>query len=350
MATTAAGNAYFVEEEYELALQAYSAALKEATTADALSKRAATYLKLNRLELALADAQAAVALDSSLLMAHQRLGVALFGLERFREAKAAFAVGKDLAGNQDQALARFKTWVRKCDAELEDEEQLAPTPVPVKLAAPEVVAAPVTAPATPALRHEWYQSPTHVTLSLMQKNLTPEDVTVDFSPNHLHVRFVVNGETIDAFHKQLYGAIVVAESSYRVSSVKVELRLKKANDGFAWDALEGVGLAAPTGLPRPAPTLLDAPPKPYASKRDWNAIDKTIAEELEQEKPEGEAAMQKLFADIYAKADEDTRRAMNKSFQTSGGTVLSTNWKEVAAKNYDEEKPVPDGMQWKKWG
>lgn len=40
---------------------------------------------------------------------------------------------------------------------------------------------------------------------------------------------------------------------------------------------------------------------------------------------------------------------MNKSFQTSGGTVLSTNWKEVSHKNYEEEKQAPKGMQWQTW-
>ena len=48
-------------------------------------------------------------------------------------------------------------------------------------------------------------------------------------------------------------------------------------------------------------------------------------------------------------ANEDTRRAMNKSFQTSGGTVLSTNWGEVGEKDYEKERQAPEGMQWKNW-
>ena len=53
--------------------------------------------------------------------------------------------------------------------------------------------------------------------------------------------------------------------------------------------------------------------------------------------------------DIYAKATPETRRAMNKSFQTSGGTVLSTNWEEVKEKEYEKERQAPKGVEWKDW-
>ena len=43
-------------------------------------------------------------------------------------------------------------------------------------------------------------------------------------------------------------------------------------------------------------------------------------------------------------ANEETRRAMNKSFQTSGGTVLSTNWDEVGTTDYEKERQAPNGM------
>ena len=38
---------------------------------------------------------------------------------------------------------------------------------------------------------------------------------------------------------------------------------------------------------------------------------------------------------------------MNKSYQESGGTVLSTNWKDIGKKKV-EVKP-PDGMEYKKY-
>ena len=58
--------------------------------------------------------------------------------------------------------------------------------------------------------------------------------------------------------------------------------------------------------------------------------------------------MNEFFQRLYADADDDTRRAMLKSYQESGGTTLSTNWDEVG-KGKVEVKP-PEGSEWKKWG
>jgi len=90
-------------------------------------------------------------------------------------------------------------------------------------------------------------------------------------------------------------------------------------------------------------------PSPYASNKDWNAIERDLKKKEATEKPEGEEALNKLFKDIYGRSNEETRRAMIKSFQTSGGTVLSTNWNEVKDVDYEKERQAPKGMEWKNW-
>jgi len=55
-----------------------------------------------------------------------------------------------------------------------------------------------------------------------------------------------------------------------------------------------------------------------------------------------------FFKKLYAGADDDTKRAMMKSYVESNGTVLSTNWSEVG-KGKVETSP-PDGMEARKWG
>lgn len=73
--------------------------------------------------------------------------------------------------------------------------------------------------------------------------------------------------------------------------------------------------------------------KPF-SKKNWDAIVDEF--EKEEEKSQG---VNELFKQIYESGSEDVRRAMNKSFQESGGTVLSTNWTNVAEKKVEPKPP-----------
>jgi suppressor of G2 allele of SKP1 len=87
--------------------------------------------------------------------------------------------------------------------------------------------------------------------------------------------------------------------------------------------------------------------------KNWDGITETI---LSSEKPltsnedpnaGGDSTVNKFFQDIYSNSNEETKRAMMKSFVESGGTTLSTNWDEVG-KGKVEVKP-PQGSEWKKW-
>lgn len=98
-------------------------------------------------------------------------------------------------------------------------------------------------------------------------------------------------------------------------------------------------------VPEPVPVPAAAPPAeapaslsvvakaaPMVRKpKDWAALERQLAAEEKEEKVEGDAALSKMFRDIYANASEETRRAMNKSYVESNGTTLSTDWATVGA-------------------
>ena len=130
--------------------------------------------------------------------------------------------------------------------------------------------------------------------------------------------------------------------------MKCKLELQKEVEDFNWVNLEVN--KDDNSLNNPKDKVIHGYyPSSSKVKKDWSQLDKEIDEqEKEDASKDGNEGMWRLFRDIYAKGNEETRRAMIKSFQTSGGTVLSTNWNEVKDKDYEgKDRPeAPQGQEW----
>lgn len=259
-------------------------------------------------------------------------------------------------------------------------------------------------------KYQYYQSDQIMTVAILEPNVRQEDLVVTFAPHHLTVLLTKLDHSNNNHPKQytviagkLYASINPDLCRIKIRPEKVLLKLRK-EQAYDWPellnlkeiAVKGNKSTTPSTTPststtintndtttKPAPIEIATPTtnsnasmtatsattssttvsaaatqssptkklaRPYASNKDWDSIEKElVSKELEDEKPVGDDAMNQLFQQIYKNADEDTRRAMIKSYQTSGGTVLSTNWSEVAAKDYETERTAPKGMEWKTW-
>ncbi|PIA49154.1 hypothetical protein AQUCO_01300188v1 [Aquilegia coerulea] len=355
----------FVDDNFELAVDLYSQAIDmDPYNADLFADRAQANIKLMSFTDAVADANKAIELDSSMAKAYLRKGTACLKLEEFQTAKAALEAGASLAPGD----ARFSNLIKECDERIAAET--ADLPKQSAGASPSIVVDSsdhattagesdqsnvsthqqiVAPPAKPKYRHEYYQKPNDVVVTIFAKGVQAKHVVVDFGEQILSVTIEIPGEDVYHFQPRLFGKIKPEDCRYQVLSTKIEIRLAKA-DPINWTTLEFTKEPlVPQKINVSSVAEVGRPTYPSSKSRavNWDEIEAQVKKEEKEEKLDGDAALNKFFREIYQGADEDVRRAMSKSFVESNGTVLSTNWKEVGAKKV--EGTPPDGMEMKKW-
>ncbi|PIN10387.1 hypothetical protein CDL12_17026 [Handroanthus impetiginosus] len=297
----------FIDDHFELAVDLYSQAIAlNPNSAELFADRAQANIKLRNFTDAIADANKAIELNPAMAKGYLRKGMACIKLEEYQTAKTALETGASLAPGD----SRFTKLIKECDEGIAEEAGELPKQLADK-------------------------TPTNVVTP--QDNLLPA--------NGLSGQGATASSTKPKYRSV---GIIPAKCRYDVMSTKIEIRLAKA-DLIHWTSLEytrDVAVVQKASAPSGG-SQKPAYPSSKPRRVDWDKLEAQVKKEEKEEKLDGDAALNKFFRDIYLGADEDTRRAMSKSFVESNGTVLSTNWKEVGSKKV--EGSAPDGMELKKW-
>ena len=385
------GDSSFVDEDYASACDAYASALavedaaassdiggkrnphsKESlsTRFRALSHRSAALLELGRPAYALVDCEGALALMAAEGGEGGGGGLNPSDLRPGEEEACRSRLGRCRVKAGTGTETKPPPPTEKEGARVATAAVMAAPPIPVTdpAASKPVMARPPKPAGTPASlrsvqapKYQYYQTDSVLTIAILEPNVKPTNIRVDFGVDSLTVILTKTGVDFTVICGTLYDAVVVDRCKVVHKDEKVLIKLRK-KDKHEWNELFGSGASKEDdetmeeknaedeeeNTKTAIPTVEDdSKPRAYASHRDWDAIERDLKKDEENEKPEGEEALNKLFRDIYGKASEDTKRAMVKSFQTSGGTVLSTNWDEVGTTDYEKERQAPKGMEWK---
>lgn len=323
-------------KDFLTAISKYSEALKENPNAFlALVKRAQVHTKLSDYALAKADISRAFLIAeergrmADKATCHYRLGLVGYAEGDWKAAHVNFVRAKELKCTEpalDIWLEKTRRDAKKHGVDL-DEAKPAGEPEkqdPAPQASSSISEINKHNPIAVRIRDEWYQSKTSVTITIFAPGVPADKVKVEFTKHSVAVEFPTATGEYHYLQERLYGEIVPGESLYLVLSKKIEIVLKKVMEG-TWPSLEAAD--------EPKPVL--GYPSSLKKAVDWSRF--------EAEDDEKEDFFEKLYKDV----DEDTRRAMMKSYVESNGTVLTTNWAEAKTKTF--ETSPPEGMQAKKW-
>ncbi|EXJ91951.1 hypothetical protein A1O3_00501 [Capronia epimyces CBS 606.96] len=94
----------------------------------------------------------------------------------------------------------------------------------------------------PKIRHEWYQNAQSVTITLYAKGVSKDSAEIDVKEDSLYISFPhpANASSTFTFSLDpLFALIDPSQSKSAVMSTKIELTLKKVQQGQKWRSLEG---------------------------------------------------------------------------------------------------------------
>ncbi|XP_066437571.1 protein SGT1 homolog isoform X2 [Eleutherodactylus coqui] len=314
----------FITENPQRSLEELTEALgEEPDDAELYSQRAYAHILLHNYNDAVLDAKRSLELQPNNANAFLRKGEAEFHLKNYSAAKDTFKQGQTL----NSSASSFSSWIKKC------EETLNTSSCPEGS----------TNQKTSQYRHDWYQTESQVIVTVMIKNVRKEDVHLQFAERQLTLNVHLPSEENYNLTLVLLHSIVPEQSTFKVLSTKIEIKMKKT-EALRWDKLEGQDERP---LKRFTPESMHKYPSSSHYTKNWDKLVGEIKEEEKNEKLEGDAALNQLFQQIYTDGNDEVKRAMNKSFQESGGTVLSTNWSDVGKKKV--EVNPPDDMEYKKF-
>ncbi|KAJ8543118.1 hypothetical protein K7X08_005641 [Anisodus acutangulus] len=195
---------------------------------------------------AVADANKAIEKNLSMAKAYLREGLACMKLEEYQTAKAALETGASLAPGE----SRFTSLIIECDERIAVIDIVAAVPRDTQMAFN--LSNEGTPAVKPKYRHEFYQKPEEVVVTIFAKGIPAKNVSVDFGEQILSVSIDIPG--VDALGcsvstnvvqvNEKIGIIVlclaftqVTPVIYEVMSTKIEIRLAKA-EPIHWTSLE----------------------------------------------------------------------------------------------------------------
>lgn len=171
-------------------------------------------------------------------------------------------------------------------------------------------------------RYDWYQTndTLYITILSISPPITKDNINIYYHEQKICIKL---GEPVNyTLDLDLYDTIIPKDCDIiKCQPTSLEIRLRKHNTSN-W------------------PSLTKGAKSESTKDDKWSKMSNNIDND---DKPKGEAALQQFFQSIYASASEDVKKSMNKSFQESGGTCLSTNWEQVKK----EKVPIrpPEGVE-----